>query len=122
MSAKLPSFLQSCLWSYDISEIDVERDMRLIIVQAINYGNKKQIAWMENTYSDEDIRDVVMHPRRGVWWRNKLRSYLKKFRAIIDPLIFEAAIRENNLRPVSLMTEFFKRADQEKNEVARRYS
>lgn len=122
MSAKLPAFMQSCLWSYDISEMDKINDKRLIITQIINHGNEKQVRWMRQTYSDEEIKDVVTHPRRGVWWRDKLRQYLKRFGVIIDPLRFEVAIRENDLRPISLMAEFFKRVDQEKNEIARRYS
>jgi len=122
METKLPEFLQSCLWSYDISEMDKDRDKRLVITQVINYGDKKQLKWMEDNYTHEEIKEVVLHPRRGVWWRDKLRWWIKRFRVMIDPLQFEGAIRENSLRPISLTAEFFKRIDREKNEVARRYS
>lgn len=122
MNSGLPGFLQSCLWSYDISDFDIDKDKYLIITQVINHGDKKQLKWMEDNYSPEDIKSVVMHPRRGVWWRNRLRTWLKKYGLMIDPLRFEVAVRENGLRPVSLMDEFFKRVDQEKNETTRRYS
>lgn len=118
----LPSFLQSCLWSYDLSQMDKDRDKKLIIAQIINYGNASQQQWMHSSYSDQEIKDVVTHPRRGIWWRDKLRWWLNKYKAMIDPLRFEVAIREIRLRPVSLMAEFFQRADREKHEVARRYS
>ena|SRR3990170_6223427 len=119
---KLPNMLQSSLWSYDMSKMDKNRDKKLIISQIINYGNPEQLEWMKNAYSDGEIKDVVTHPRRGIWWREKLRWWLNKYKVIIDPLQFEVAIREINLRPVALIAEFFKRVDREKHEIARRYS
>jgi hypothetical protein len=37
---KLPEFLQTCLWSYDLKELDPKdpRDRRLIITQVLNHG------------------------------------------------------------------------------------
>jgi len=104
----LPKMLQSSLWSYDISNMDIKRDKKLIIAQIINYGNKKQLRWMKNTYSDEEIKEVVTHPRRGIWWRDKLRWWLNKYKVIIDPLGFEAAIRDINIRP-KLTEAYFRR-------------
>lgn len=118
----LPVFLQSCLWSYDISVMDKDESKKLIITQIINYGNKKQLEWMEGNYTSNDIREVVMHPSRGVWWRDRLRIWLKRFGVIIDPLRFELAVREITLRPTSLYNAFWERVDRDKNAITRRYT
>ena len=114
--------MQSCLWSYDISKMDPLNAKALIISQAINYGDYRQLDWMVRNYSDEEIKEVVTHPARGMWWREKLRSWLGKYGVMIDPLRYELAIREIDLKPASLYAEFFKRVDRDKHEVARRYS
>ncbi len=118
----LPVFLKSALWSYDLADLDLDRNKKLIITQIINHGDPKQLEWMNDTYSDDEIKAVVANPSRGMWWRDKLRWWLGKFEIMIDPLRFEVAIREVGLRPVSLWSEFWKRIDREKNEIARRYS
>lgn len=122
METKLPEFMQSCLWSYDISTMDPQKSKVTVITQAINHGDSRQLQWMLQNYSDREIREVVTHPTRGMWWREKLRFWLNKYGVMIDPLRFELAIREIELRPMSLYKEFWERVDREKNEVARRYS
>lgn len=122
MSARFPAFMQSCLWSYDISKIDPQKDRHLIITQAINYGTPQQLRWMLKNYADAEIKEAVIHPTRGMWWREKLKLWLGKYNTMIDPLKFEAAIREIELRPISLTAEFFRQVDVNQNTVARTYS
>ena len=105
---KLPEFLQSVLWSYDLSKMDRERDWKLIIGQGLNYGNDKVISWIKENYSDNQIKQVILHPRRGMWWRERLRKWLNYFDTMIDPLDFEVAIQDLNLRP-RLTDAFFAR-------------
>lgn len=104
----IPAFLQSCLWSYNLSKLDKKRSKHLIITQIINYGNDKQLSWLKKNYSPEEIKKVVSHPSRGVWFRDKLRFWLKVFNLTIDPLDFEVAIFDLNPRP-KLMRAFFER-------------
>ena len=92
----LPSFLQQCLWSYDVSKMDKDEDYRLIIGQALNWGDKEQVKWVQDNYSPELIEEVLRHPRRGMWFREKLRRWLREFDMMIDPLEFEAAIIDLN--------------------------
>ncbi len=122
METKLPEFMQSCLWSYDISKIDPRKAKELIITQTINHGDPTQLGWVISNYTDAEIKEVVTHPVRGMWWREKLRFWLHKYGVMIDPLRFEVAVREIDLRPPSLYREFFSRVDREKNETARKYS
>ena len=105
--------MQSCLWSYDISVIDPQKAKKLIITQAINHGDARQLGWVTQHYSDEEIREVVTNPARGVWWREKLRLWLGKYGVMIDPLKYELAIREITLKPISLAAEFFKRVEKD---------
>lgn len=104
----LPKFLQSCLWSYDLSIMDKIKDKNLIITQIINYGDDKELKWLRVNYKDEEIKKVVSHPKRGVWWREKLRQWLGYFNLMIDPLEFEAAIRDLNPR-TKLQQAYFQR-------------
>ena len=108
MSAKLPAFMQSCLWSYDISKIDPQKDSRLIITQALSFGTQQQINWALSQYSPDEIRSVISRPQRGMWQRASLNKWLNNFGIILDPLEYESAIRDLNPR-VKLATAYFQR-------------
>jgi len=106
--AKVPKEFQSALWSYDISKLDSKRDANLIITQLLNYGGEKARMWVLENYSDEKIKQVLNHPQRGVWNRNILREMLNKENLTIDPLEYEAAIRNLTASPI-LIKEVWKR-------------
>ncbi len=63
----IPEYIKPYLWSYDAAEIDIERHRELIITQILNLGSKKSIDWLLETYTRQEIEEVVSHPRRGVW-------------------------------------------------------
>lgn len=104
----VPSFLQSVLWSYDLRRMDPRRDKWTIITQILNYGGKRALEWMEKTYSADEMLVVLSHPQRGVWFREKLQHWLKKFDLVIDPLEFEVAIFSLIPRP-ELTRKYFER-------------
>lgn len=58
-SVSLPDFFRPILWSYDIRRIDVARDRKAIIVQALNYGDLEHWRWLVHTYGKEEIRKVL---------------------------------------------------------------
>ena len=107
MSAKLPALMQSCLWSYDISKIDPQKDQNLIITQTLSFGSQQQIEWVLSHYSPDQIQGVVSHPQRGMWLRQSLYKWLNHFGIMIDPLEYESGIRDLNPRP-KLVTAFFR--------------
>lgn len=74
---RVPSFLQSALWSYDVSELDPRRDQELIITHVLNFGTWKQLQWALKTYSLDEIKEVLLHPRRGVWREDALNYWEK---------------------------------------------
>jgi len=102
----LPQFMQSCLWSYDISKMDSQKDQHLVITQALSFGNRQQVDWVLSHYSSGQIRAVVSHPQRGMWLRPSLYKWLNYFGIMIDPLEYESGIRDLNPRP-KLVTAFF---------------
>lgn len=104
----IPNFLQSALWSYDLSKFDGQKDKHTIITQVLNYGTKEQMDWLLKTYTEDEIKSVVTTPRRGIWLRDVLRHWLTKFDLLLDPLIFESAIRSLDPRP-KLIEAYFQR-------------
>jgi hypothetical protein len=115
---KLPEFLKSCLWSYDLNELDGEKFKKLVITQVLNYGDKKAVKWVEENYSQEEIRETVIHPTRGMWWREKLVKWLNYFGELVDPIKFEVAVIDlNNSRKI-LWNMFWRRIEIEKEQYA----
>lgn len=111
MNGQLPKFLQSSLWSYNISKLDKLAHARLIISQILNFGTSKQVEWVLQNYSSQEIQDVLSHPRRGMWHREKLRYWLHHFDTQVDPLEFETAIIELSKPRLKLYDEFWKRKE-----------
>ncbi|OGG19253.1 hypothetical protein A2721_00265 [Candidatus Gottesmanbacteria bacterium RIFCSPHIGHO2_01_FULL_47_48] len=104
----IPKFLQSALWSYDLSKLNLQKNKSTIVTQIINYGTKEQLNWLLKTYSAEEIKYIVMAPQRGIWLRETLRHWLTKLDLVLDPLIFESAIRSLDPRP-KLNEAYFQR-------------
>lgn len=75
MKKKLPGFLQSVLWSYNLAELDLEKDKAAIIAQVLNYGDWKDLKWLCSIYSDKDIKKIVSHPGRGLWFEKVLNFW-----------------------------------------------
>jgi hypothetical protein len=75
---KIPSFLQSALWSYDLSKMEVKdkSDKRIIIEQVLNYGTWEQVKWVTKNYSRKEIKDIVKSPSRGIWMDDALNYWL----------------------------------------------
>lgn len=63
----IPKFVQPFLWSYDISALDLARDKKRIITNVLNLGTKEATDWLFETYTQEDIKDCLIHPLPGEW-------------------------------------------------------
>ena len=72
---KVPEFITPCLWSYDIKQVDIKEDKELIITQVLNYGEPKRIKWLYSVYTEEDIKEVLLNPSRGVWFPKVLNFW-----------------------------------------------
>lgn len=64
---EVPPDVKDCLWSYDTSALDRERDKQLIITQVLNYGTSVATDWLFVQYSKEEITTVVQTPLPGRW-------------------------------------------------------
>lgn len=104
----LPGYLKPSLWSYDLSKMDPQKSARVIITQVLNYGDERQLNWLFSNYDTDSVRETLLHPSRGVWYREKLRKWLGVFHLMIDPLEFESAIVDLTAR-VKIHEAFFQR-------------
>jgi len=92
MGRKVPKQFQRVLWSYDISKMDLEEDKDEIITQVLNYGTWEDLKLLFKLYPEKDIKKVVRHPRRGVWFRKVLNFWTTIFNIQLKKDIFEKAI------------------------------
>ncbi len=67
-----PPAVGACLWSYDISALDLERDSTLIITNVLNYGTKEATKWLFSHYSASSIAAVIRKPLPGRWDKKSL--------------------------------------------------
>ncbi|MCD6528475.1 hypothetical protein J7K44_02455 [bacterium] len=92
MAQKLPKQLQRVLWSYDISKMDLEEDKDEIITQVLNYGTWEDLKLLFKLYPEKDIKKVIRHPRRGVWFKKVLNFWTTIFNIRLKKDIFKKAI------------------------------
>ena len=67
-----PPAVRVCLWSYDISALDIERDKALIVTNILNYGTKEATEWLFSQYSTTSIKPVLRNPLPGRWDKKSL--------------------------------------------------
>ncbi|MFQ5681109.1 MAG: hypothetical protein ACE5GG_03550 [Candidatus Omnitrophota bacterium] len=89
---KIPRRLQAALWSYDIEKMDTEGARKLVIRQVLNYGDWNDLKWLWRTYSKKDIREVVEHPGRGIWFEDVLNFWCLMLRIKLPRAVRKRAI------------------------------
>ena len=75
----LPQKLQSALWSYNLADLDLKKDRRLIITQIFNRGDWEQVKWVASHYQWPEIEEVVSSPQRGCWMPDVLNYWTTIF-------------------------------------------
>ncbi len=71
----IPRFVAPCLWSCNINKLGLRKDKQLIITQVLNYGDEKRVRWLYSVYNEKDIKNVVSHPNRGLWFDRVLNFW-----------------------------------------------
>lgn len=89
---RIPNFIAPCLWSYDIKRLDLKKDKKLIITQVLNYGDEKRMRWLYSVYTEKDIKDVVLHPGRGLWFERVLNFWEIMLKIRVPKKVKETAI------------------------------
>lgn len=92
MSKRIPKKLQRVLWSYDISKMNLDSCKDLVVQQVLNYGVWGEVVWLFRTYSIQDIKRTVGHPRRGVWFINVLNFWCQFFKIKLPRDVWERAL------------------------------
>ena len=90
--AKVPSFLQPYLASYELSNLDPQRDRKLIITEVLNKGDGKALEWLTNNYSKADIKKAISPPTRGMWLNTNLDYWLKVLGTKISKTDYKNAV------------------------------
>jgi len=84
--------LQNVLWSYDVRDLDVARDKKYIITQVLNYGTWQDLKLLYKLYPEKDIKKVVSHPARGLWFKKVLNFWTTIFNIQLKKEIWQRAI------------------------------
>lgn len=94
-SKKLPKFLQSALWSYDIKTFDPDDplDKKIIIENVLNHGTDEQVLWVLRYYSPREIKAVLREPSRGSWNFRSLSYWLKFFNIELNKDLYQDALQ-----------------------------
>lgn len=93
-----PKFLQSALWSYDISKmrLDNKSDKKEIITQVLNCGSDKQVKWLFQVYRPHEIKQILKNPSRGTWYPKSLNFWTKILEVKIPAKKYQDAILDIN--------------------------
>lgn len=90
--AKVPNFLQPCLASYNLLDLDLQRDKNLIVTEILNKGDGKALEWLTNNYSKADIKKAISPPTKGMWLNTNLDYWLKVFGTKISKTDYKNAV------------------------------
>jgi hypothetical protein len=82
-----PPFLEALFWDVQFRELDVRRDMDLIIARIAEYGTDEAVRWMRDHYSDNEISQAleirsaeISRRTLGLWrlWLGKPEDWCAK--------------------------------------------
>jgi len=71
----LPKFLQSALWSADLSKMNKQRNKKIIIKQILNFGTWRQVQWVLKNYSKKEIKEIIQNSYSSDWDQKSLNLY-----------------------------------------------
>lgn len=71
----IPQYVAPFLWSYDILQIDLERDKNRIVINVLNLGTKEATDWLFLVYSKEEIQKIVSESLSGEWCKKSLHYW-----------------------------------------------
>jgi hypothetical protein len=56
----IPRFLEKYFWDVNFSELSKEKNFQFIIERILEYGDRKEIQWMKNNFSSEQIKEKIL--------------------------------------------------------------
>lgn len=76
--SRIPKRLQGILWSSPISKLGLDKHKVYIIHQVLMYGDFKQIRWLFDTYTKEQIKKVFLTKPQKIYTKPAL-NYVNRF-------------------------------------------
>ena len=64
--------VQSVLWSYDLTRLNLELHKRLVISQVLNFGTEEATQWLFSQYSKAEIVQEANQIPLGQWNKKSL--------------------------------------------------
>lgn len=55
------------LWSYDVGEMDLERDKKRIVINVLNYGTKEATDLLFVVYNKQEVVDIIKDTAASEW-------------------------------------------------------
>lgn len=83
---RLPSFLKSFLWSYDLDKIDKEKDKNIIIKNILDLGTAEATDWLREEYTKKEIKEAIKFSIKSDWSKKSINLW---------ELIYEVSPKEN---------------------------
>ena len=70
---QIPSegFRQALFWDVDPKTIDPEKNARYVIERILDFGEPKEVKWLFDNYSKDEIKEVIDLPRSQVDRKSK---------------------------------------------------
>lgn len=87
----VPKFLQSALWSYQVSYLDKNRDKGYIITQILNHGSWDQLRWLLKNYRSPMIKRSIQNPARGMWHDDALNYWTTIYNIRLPRIVYQRA-------------------------------
>lgn len=75
MKLEIPKFVRPFLWSYDISQVDSDKEKKRIITNILNFGTKEATDWLFSKFEKEDICKALENPFPGEWNKKSINFW-----------------------------------------------
>lgn len=89
---KISESLRASLWFADPDTLDWQSQKDMIITAVLNRGTWEAVRWIYHYYGEEEIREVLRHPKRGLWFPQALKFWLTFFNLPLDTRSFQKAL------------------------------
>ena len=71
----VPDFLQPFLWSYDLSQLDLEKHKNIIIKNILDFGTVQATDWLKKNYTTEEIKKSIQNSYSSDWSKKSLNFW-----------------------------------------------
>jgi hypothetical protein len=74
MNNQLPQAVKACLWSYDVTKIDLANTdhRKLIIKNVLDRGTSEAVDWLLTTFQKKEIAETIEQTHASDWNRKSL--------------------------------------------------